>query len=199
MYRHQDHYFNKAKEQGYTARSAFKLEEIQNKFHLIDKNTKKVLDVGCAPGSWMQYTSKYLTDLWVKDFSILWFDIQQVKVRIPWATTYVQDIMDQEKLRELLVKHKMDQVDFIQSDMAPHTVGLQDIDAIRAFVLLEATLRLYTEILKPGGKFAIKVFMWPGFDEYIATMKKTFWWKNIKIFKPKSCRPESKEIYVIKI
>jgi 23S rRNA (uridine2552-2'-O)-methyltransferase len=65
--------------------------------------------------------------------------------------------------------------------------------------LLEQTLRMYETLLKPNGKFVTKLFMWPGFDEYIAHLKKIFWGKNIKTFKPKSCRKESKEIYVIKI
>ncbi|HKL44327.1 MAG TPA: SAM-dependent methyltransferase, partial [Candidatus Absconditabacterales bacterium] len=94
IYNPYDHYFNKAKQQGYKARSAFKLEEIQNKFKLIDKNTKTILDIGCAPGSWMQYTSGLLTSMKVNDFQIIGFDIKESTVNLPNVHTYIQDVTD---------------------------------------------------------------------------------------------------------
>lgn len=199
MYNPYDHYFNKAKEQGYKARSAFKLEEIQDKFHLIDKNIWTVIDIGCAPGSRMQYTSNLLTKLGKKDFLIIWFDIKQVDITIPHVVTYKQDVTKQDEVKALLEENGIHQVDFIQSDMAPNTIGTKDIDAMRSFALLEQTLRMYETLLKPNGKFVTKLFMGPGFDEYLMHLKKVFWGKNIKTFKPKSCRKESKEIYVLKV
>ena len=83
--------------------------------------------------------------------------------------------------------------------MAPNTIGLKDIDAIRLFDLLEQSLRIYQEYLNPEGKFAIKVFMGPGFEEFIKNMKKIFGGKSIKAFKPKASRKESKEIYIVKV
>jgi 23S rRNA (uridine2552-2'-O)-methyltransferase len=71
MYDPYDHYFKKAKAAGYKARSAFKLEEIQEKFRLIDKNTKSIVDIGCAPGSWLQYTSGYLKKIGNKNFKMV--------------------------------------------------------------------------------------------------------------------------------
>jgi 23S rRNA (uridine2552-2'-O)-methyltransferase len=199
MYNPYDHYFQKAKEQGYKARSAFKLEEIQEKFHLFDKKTKTVIDIGCAPGSWMQYTSNLLTTMNVKDFLIVGFDIKKVDISIPHTVTYVQDVTDHDAVKELLGKNSIQKVDFIQSDMAPNTIGTKDVDAMRSFALLEQTLWIYEELLAPGGKFVTKLFMGPGFDEYLTHLKKVFGGKNIKTFKPKSCRKESKEIYVIKV
>lgn len=199
MYNPFDHYFKKAKEQWYKARSAFKLEEIQDKFHLLDNKTVTVLDIWCAPWSWMQYTLTYLKKLWVKAPKIVGFDIRPVDLHMDGITTYLQDVTDKEKIKELLAKHDIIKADFIQSDMAPNTVGLKDIDAIRAFWLLEQTLWLYEDVLKEGGKFAIKVFMGPGFQEFVSHLKKVFWGTKIKVFKPKSCRSESKETYVIKI
>jgi 23S rRNA (uridine2552-2'-O)-methyltransferase len=93
----------------------------------------------------------------------------------------------------------VEQVDFIQSDMAPNTIWDKETDAIRSIWLLEETLRVYDKYLKPDGKFCTKIFMGPGFDEYVANLKKRYGWKNIKVFKPESCRRESKETYVIKI
>ncbi|HRX63862.1 MAG TPA: RlmE family RNA methyltransferase [Candidatus Absconditabacterales bacterium] len=199
IYNPYDHYFNKAKQQGYKARSAFKLEEIQNKFKLIDKNTKTVLDIGCAPGSWMQYTSGLLTTMKVKYFQIIGFDIKESTVNLPNVHTYIQDVTDTEKIDEILNSYNIKQVDFIQSDMAPDTIGNKSIDAMRSIGLLEDTLRIYKKYLKPNGRFAIKIFMGPGFEEFVSELKELFGHKNIKIFKPKSCRSISKETYIVKI
>ncbi len=209
IYNPYDHYFNKAKQQWYKARSAFKLEEIQNKFKLIDKNTKTVLDIWCAPGSWMQYTSGLLTTMKVKDFQIIWFDIKESTVNLPNVHTYIQDVTNVEKIDEILKSHNIVPlgegesggwwIDFIQSDMAPDTIWNKSIDAMRSIWLLEDTLRIYKKYLKPNWRFAIKIFMWPGFEEFVAELKREFWAKKIKIFKPKSCRSISKETYIVKI
>jgi len=199
MYNPYDYYFKKAKTQWYKARSAFKLEEIQNKFHLFSKKTKTIIDVWCAPGSRLQYAVGNLQKLGIKDFQIIWFDIKSVEINLPWVKTYKQDITDREKIFWILKENKIWKVDLIQSDMAPNTIGIKDIDAMRSFNLLEQIMRIFKEILKPDGKFVIKVFMWPWFEEYVREMKKIFGARNIKIFKPQSSRAESKEIYVIKI
>lgn len=199
MYDPYDFYFKKAKKTWYKARSVFKLEEIQDKFHIFDKSVKKILDIWCAPWSWMQYTSNLLNKMKVSGFSLLWFDIKEVDVNILGVETFVQDVTDIEKMKELLKSKWFEKVDLIQSDMAPNTVGVKEIDAIRSIGLLEETLRLYKEVLKPEGKFAIKVFMWPGFDQFVNDLKQHFGAKHIKVFKPKSCRSESKETYVVKI
>jgi len=194
-----DYYFKKAKKEWYKARSAFKLEEIQNKFHIIDKNTKTVIDIGCAPWSWMQYTISLLQKMKVKNYQIFWFDLKKVEIQLPWMCTYVQDITDQDGVSAILDQNGIKQVDFIQSDMAPNTIWDKETDAIRSIWLLEETLRIYDKYLKPGWKFCTKIFMWPWFDEYVANLKKKYGWKNIKVFKPESCRRESKETYIIKI
>lgn len=208
VYNPYDHYFNKAKQEWYKARSAFKLEEIQNKFKIINKQTKSVLDIGCAPWSWMQYTSGVLTSMKVEDFKIVWFDIQESTVNLPNVYTYLQDVTDIEKVEDILKSQdiipysKLDKnswVEFIQSDMAPNTVWHKSVDAIRSIWLLEETLRIYKNYLKPNGRFAIKIFMWPWFEEFVAELKVLFGNKNIKIFKPKACRSISKETYIIKI
>jgi len=208
VYNPYDHYFNKAKAEWYKARSAFKLEEIQNKFKIINKNTKSILDIWCAPWSWMQYTSGVLTSMKVENFKIIGFDIQESTVNLPNVYTYLQDVTEIEKVEDILKSQnitpyseldKNSGVEFIQSDMAPNTVWHKSVDAIRSIWLLEDTLRMYKKYLKPDAKFAIKIFMWPGFEEFVAELKSLFGKKSIKIFKPKSCRSISKETYIIKI
>lgn len=205
MYNPFDHYFTKAKKEWYKARSAFKLEAINEKFRIFDKNVHTVIDIGCAPGSWLQYAAKELQKPQAashkpqeKDYLVIGFDIKEVKISLPHVSTYKQDITDRIGVQNILDSHHIQQVDCIISDMAPNTIGLKDIDAIRAFDLLEQSLWMYETLLKPNGKFVTKVFMWPGFDQYVKRMKDIFGGKNIKIYKPDASRTQSKETYVIK-
>lgn len=199
MYNPYDFYFKKAKKDWYKARSAFKLEEIQDKFSLISSSTKNILDIGCAPGSWIQYTIAQLKKLRVPNYQVIGFDLKKVELNLPGLTTYMQDVTEVEKVKAILQNHQISSFDFIQSDVAPNTIGLKDIDAMRSIDLLEQTYRIYDQLLAPNGAFAIKVFMGPGFDEFVAKIKKRFGAKNIKLFKPNSCRANSKETYVIKL
>lgn len=199
MYNPFDHYFNKAKKEGYKARSAFKLEEIQDKFHIFDKNVRTVIDIWCAPGSRLQYVAKEFQRLHIDDGLLIGFDIKDVKISLPNVHTYNQDITDRDAVQAIIHSHNIDSVDCIISDMAPNTMGLKDIDAIRAFGLLEDSLWMYETLLKKNGKFVVKVFMWPGFDEYVKRMKDLFGGKSIKVYKPEASRTQSKETYVIKI
>ena len=88
--------------------------------------------------------------------------------------TYVQDITEQDKVNAIFTENGIQQVDFIQSDMAPNTIGDKETDAIRSIGLLEQTLRVYDKYLKPDGKFCTKIFIGPGFDEYVANLKKKY-------------------------
>ena len=133
----QDHYFKKAKKEWYKARSAFKLEEIQNKFHLFDKTTKTIMDIWCAPGSWIQYAVNVMNKLHISNYKILWIDIQDVNINLPGVKAYKADIQDVEHIKKILAENNIQQVDIIQSDMAPNTMGVKDVDAMRLFELLE--------------------------------------------------------------
>lgn len=199
MFKYQDHYFKKAQEQWYRARSAFKLEEIQAKFHIFDKNTRNILDIWCAPWSWMQYAVAQSQSNKISNYKIIWFDILDIKVKLPNVFTYKQDVTDQSKVNEIIQQNWIQKFDLIQSDMAPFTIWVKDVDAIRSFGLIEQTLRIYDQYLKPDGKFVIKLFMWPWFDGFVLDMKKKYGWTKIKLFKPQSSRKESKEIFIIKI
>jgi 23S rRNA (uridine2552-2'-O)-methyltransferase len=157
----QDHYFKKAKKEGYKARSAFKLEEIQNKFHIFDKHTKTILDIGCAPGSRIQYAVNFMNKNHISDYKILGVDIQDVNLNLPGVKTYKADIQDVDHIKEILIENNIKKVDLIQSDMAPNTIGVKDVDAMRLFELLEYVKPILKNLLKPEGKFVIKVFMGP--------------------------------------
>ena len=202
----QDHYFHLAKKEWYVARSAFKLQELDEKFKIFWPQTRTVIDIGCAPGSWLQYVSKVLhKNKWRKEPLVIGFDLKEVKFNLPFTHTFVQDITQQEAVKKILNEQDTDNktvewsIDVIISDMAPNTVGNKGTDALRASSLVMETMRMYEQLLKPDGKFAIKVFMGPGFEELVKHCRATRWVANIKIFKPKACRKESKETYIVKI
>ena len=206
----QDHYFKQAKRDGFVARSAYKLEEIDKKFHIFWPEVRTVIGIGCAPGSRLQYVSQHLRH---PRSRIIWFDLKKVDIQYPKVTTYQQDVTEKEKVKsilsdELSVSEALWSdstvfpwvvVDCIISDMAPDTLWDKSTDALRSINLIYDTMRMYQELLKPQGKFVIKVFMWPGFEEFVRYCRDIWWAQHIKVFKPKSCRSMSKETYVIKI
>ncbi len=196
----QDHYFHLAKKDGYVARSAYKLQEIDEKFKLFWRDVHSVIDIWCAPWSWLQYTSRKLVKNNNPDSQLIWFDLKKVEINLPYTTTFIQDITEQDKVKTIIYDQLWNtQVDAIISDMAPDTVGNKWTDALRSCSLIMETMRMYETLLKKDGKFTIKVFMWPWFDDLVQYCRTRRWAAHIKIFKPKACRKESKETYIVKI
>jgi len=196
MFNPQDFYFKKAKKEWYKARSVFKLEEIDKKFNLIKKRKKlNILDIWCATWSWLQYLSK-VSWKWSK---LIWFDLKKTNLNLDKVFTYVQDATKLDEVEKILEEHKIDKFDIITSDMAPNTIWFKDIDGLRSMELIKSTLLIYEKYLSNNWKFVIKIFMGPGYDDFIKTLKQKYWWKNIKTFKPDSVRKISKEIYIIKL
>ena len=194
-----DHYFLQAKKEGYLARSSYKLQEIDNKFHLFTSKTKKILDIWCAPWSWLQYVDRRLQTLHISDFSLIWFDIKNTQVNWNNIFCYQEDIENVDKVKNIIQSHSVISFDCIVSDIAPDTIGHKNTDAMRSIALLESTLWIYEKYLDKDWKFVIKIFMWPGFEEFYKNMQIKFWWsKKVKLYKPKACRKASKEIYIIK-
>lgn len=205
----QDHYFRQAKKDGYVARSAYKLEEIDQKFGIFWPKTRTVVDIGCAPGSRLQYVSSKITKFSQESSSfplVIGFDLKQVQHKYPGVSTFVQDITDQEAVKRILAEKLWTSVDtssylidVIISDMAPDTLGDTSTDAMRSIGLIYDTMWMYHDLLKLEGKFVIKVFMGPWFDDLVQYCRDNRWSRSIKIFKPKACRSTSKETYIVKV
>lgn len=195
----QDHYFHRAKKEWYLARSAFKLKEIDTKFGLFVK-TNTVLDIWCAPGSRLQYLDRTLKQTTGWRHTIIGVDIRKSNYVSTHCHPYVCDATDRESIQNILSSHNIDHFDTIVSDMAPNTIGHKASDSIRSIWLIEKTLWIYETYLKTWGSFAIKVFMWPWFQELYNDLRDQYGWaKRIKIFKPKACRKDSKETYIVRI
>jgi len=184
-----EHFYKEAKRLGYRARSAFKLLQIQQKFHVIKKNDI-VLDLGAAPGSWSQI-AKEITG---KHGIVIGVDLSTIKPII--GITFLQGDMTQdetiEKIREKLKEKK---VDVVISDMSPDISGNYSVDHARSIYLGEQALKTVDMLLKNGGNFVCKVFSGENLNNFIQKVKDRF--KIVKQFVPKASRKSSSEVYVI--
>jgi 23S rRNA (uridine2552-2'-O)-methyltransferase len=181
----QDHYTRQARKEHYPARSVYKLEEIQQKHRLIKKGSR-VLDLGCAPGSWLLYAA----GLTGKKGQVVGIDLKPVTVEIPSnVTVMTADVF------EVDIGSLAGGFDVVLSDMAPATTGHRAVDAARSLGLCEAALEIARRVLVPGGVFVCKIFQGPDVAHFQQTVRGSF--RGQKLFKPRSSRKASKEIYVI--
>ncbi len=183
-----DHYTRKAKKEDYPARSVYKLQEIQRKFTLIKKNDR-VLDLGCFPGSWLIYAA----ELTGPGGRVTGIDLKQTTVSMPGhARAVAGDILETGPSVEGLLQNRYQ---VVMSDMAPSTTGMKDVDAARSYELCCMALSVAERVLEPGGSFVCKIFQGEDMETFVENVRIMF--GRHKIFKPESCRKQSKEIYVI--
>jgi len=182
-----DIYVRQSKVDGYRARSVYKLIEIDEKFKIF-KGGLTVIDIGAAPGSWSQYASKA-----VKNGKIISIDLKKME---PILNT-IQIIGDftENKIQQLIKNELSSNADLVMSDMAVNTTGIKEIDAIQTGELCKESLIFSKKVIKKQGFFISKIFMGSTFNEIVALGKKIF--KEVKVFKPKSSRKDSKESFII--
>ena len=181
----QDHYSQQAKKERFPARSVYKLEEIQKKHRLIKKGDR-VLDLGCAPGSWLLYAAK----LTGPKGRVIGVDLKPVTIQV---SSHIKIISAD--VFTLNIEPLEKDFNVVLSDMAPATTGHNSVDAARSYNLCETALNIAQRILLPGGFFVCKIFQGPDFNLFLDTARAGF--KRLKVFKPQSSRKASKEIYVI--
>ena len=182
-----DIYVRQSKVDGYRARSAYKLIEINEKFKIL-KGGISVLDIGAAPGSWSQYVSKV-----VKNGKLISLDLKEME-GIDNSIQIKGDFTDpniQNEIKDLLSKG----LDVVMSDMAVNTTGIKDIDSIQTGELCKEAMNFSKEVIAPDGFFISKIFMGRTFNEIVALGKKIF--KEVRVFKPRSSRKDSKESFII--
>ena len=182
-----DTYVRQSKVDGYRARSAYKLIEINEKFKIF-KGGLSVLDIGAAPGSWSQYVSKV-----VKNGKIISLDLKKME-SIKNTIQIKGDFTDpntQKEIKALLSNG----LDVVMSDMAVNTTGIKNIDSIQTGELCKEAMNFSKEVISPNGFFISKIFMGGTFNEIVALGKKIF--KEVKVFKPQSSRKDSKESFII--
>lgn len=189
-YNPRDFYFKKAKEKNFAARSVFKLEEIDERFKIF-RTGYKVLDLGCAPGSWTQYAAPKIGQ---QGFAI-GIDLQKVNLAIPNAKFIQGDAFDEETVSRVALEAGIREFDVVMSDMAPKTTGIRLQDQQRSFELCLRALDVAKLRLRTGGHFVAKLFQSGEFEGYVRLVRACF--SKVEILRPKSTRKASYEIYIV--
>ena len=182
-----DIYVRRSKVDGYRSRAAYKLIEIDEKFKIF-KNGISVIDLGAAPGSWSQYLSKK-----IKNGKIVSIDLKKIEA-IKNITQILGDFIE-EKNKSKIKDFFKSNVDLVLSDMAVNTTGNKNIDSVHTGELCMEAMLFSKKVLNNDGKFISKIFMGSTFNEIITEAKLIF--KEVKVFKPKSSRKDSKESFII--
>jgi len=182
-----DIYVRQSKVDGYRARSAYKLIEIDEKFKIF-KGGLSVIDIGAAPGSWSQYAFKA-----AKSGRLISIDLK--KMEPIGNSVQIKGDFTEKKIQEEIKKNLSDKVDVVMSDMAVDTTGIKNVDSIQTGELCKEAMFFAKDLMKDNGYFVSKIFMGGTFNEIVAEGKKYF--KEVKVFKPKSSRKDSKESFII--
>lgn len=189
-YNPKDYYFHKAKKDNFVARSVFKLQEIDDRFHIL-KPGYKILDLGAAPGSWSQYSAQKVG----QQGRVLGIDIQPIKLTLPNAVFVTADMRGLD-VGKVMADHGISPpFDVVLSDMAPKTTGIRVTDQTRSVELCDLALETAERFLRPRGSFVCKLFHSDEFEGFRDKLRAKF--QRVEVLRPKSTRKESKEIFFI--
>lgn len=189
-YRPKDHFFNKAKQEGLRARSAFKIEEIAQRFSIFRKNDR-VLDLGAAPGGFLQIIAKAVGP----GGKVVGVDIVAIRpLSLPHVTTAVLDVLADDFDAKLLELYD-GPFDAVVSDMAPKTSGIRATDEARSLRLAGKALEIALARSKPGSHFIAKLFMGGDFDEFRNQVRAAY--SDVKVVRPEATRGASMEVYLV--
>ena len=184
-----DEYVKRAQRDGYRARAAYKLIEIDDRDHLI-KPGMTIVDLGSAPGSWSQVAVQRLKGQG-KVIALDLLEMQPVS-----GVQFIQgDFREQAVLDQLEAALGGKPLDLVIADMAPNISGISDVDQANAMYLTELALDFSYKWLKPGGQFLVKVFNGSGFEEIVRNMRQGF--DKVATRKPKASRDRSSEVYLL--
>ena len=182
-----DVYVRQSKVDGYRARSAYKIKEIDEKFKIF-KGGMSIIDIGAAPGSWSQYVAKV-----VKSGKIISIDLKEMENIV--NTTQIKGDFTSIDIQNQIKNNLKKKPDVVMSDMAVNTTGIKNIDSVQTGELCKEAMIFSKDIISEKGIFVSKIFMGSTFNEIVALGKKIF--KEVKVFKPKSSRKDSKESFII--
>ena len=183
-----DSYYKRAKRDGYAARSVYKLEEMDKRYQLIRRGMR-VLDLGCHPGSWLQYASRKVG----KSGRVLGVDIQPLGVVLPPNARFIEADLFEVRADDL--KAVIPAFDAVLSDVAPRTTGIVHADVAGSVALTEKALELAFALIKPGGVLVAKVYNGAGVDDLIRLVKRSF--TLGKAHKPPASKAGSRELYLL--
>jgi 23S rRNA (uridine2552-2'-O)-methyltransferase len=183
-----DYYRLKAKAKGYVSRAVFKLQAVDEKYHLF-RPEQRVLDLGCSPGSWMQYIGPKVG----KEGLVVGVDLKPPEIELSHPLYFLPG--DVRSLDFGLLKLISPYFDVIVSDMAPKTTGIREVDQQRSLELAEQAFIYARELLAPGGHFLVKIFEGPETEAFARKLEEMF--TQVHRVKPAGSRPASPEIYLL--
>jgi 23S rRNA (uridine2552-2'-O)-methyltransferase len=183
-----DYYRKLAKDKGYRSRSAYKLEQMNHSYHIF-RPSDRVIDLGCAPGGWLQITRKEVGS----SGKVVGIDLQEVKP-IEGATILRHDIGDH-RIVEKILKVLNSKADVVLSDLAPNISGIWEIDHARQISLARSAFAVAGKVLKKGGVAIFKVFEGELLNEFKIELKNNF--DRVLLSKPDASRQKSSEFYLV--
>ena len=183
-----DEFVLKSKKEGFRSRSSYKLIQINEKFDFLN-SSKNILDLGCAPGGWLQVSKKFSS----VETKILGIDKLNIEA-IPGVWFYQGDIF-KDKVVSYIETFFQKKIDLIMSDMSPNSTGNKKVDHLRILSLVERVVDISNQLLQKNGFIIIKIFQGGMQGDLMRSMKESL--KNIKNFKPRASRKESPEMYLI--
>ncbi|BBO77359.1 ribosomal RNA large subunit methyltransferase E [Desulfosarcina widdelii] len=183
-----DHYTRQAKKENFAARSVYKLQEIQKKYSILSRGAR-VLDLGCAPGSWLQFAARQVGPGGL----VVGIDLTPVTIQLPETVTVITG--DVANLEGHLAELGQARFDAVLSDMAPATTGNRHVDQARSLGLCEMALYIAENHLVPGGHFVCKIFQSGDTKTFTEAVKSRFQRQNA--LRPKSTRKTSREVFII--
>jgi len=189
-YRRKDAYYRRARATGYRARSAYKLAQLDDRFHLLRRGDH-VLDLGAWPGGWLQVARERVGT----EGRIVGIDVETV-ARLPASNVFLitGDVRDPAAIRAA-VDRLGRAADVVLSDLAPKLTGIRETDAARMTELADAARHALPVSLRPGGQFLMKTFMTPGHDELVGELRRVF--GDVHTTRPEATRHGSSELYVV--
>lgn len=189
-YNPQDKLMHRAHKEGFRARSVYKLEELDKKFHLI-KSNQNVLDLGAAPGSWLQYICNRIAP----DGRSLGLDLKEITPISDNTQTSVIDIIDLKAVENAINQAGCTSFDLVISDLAPNITGITHSDHIKSIELDRAAFETAKKFLKPGGSLVMKVFPGAKLDAFIKELKQNF--RQVNLTRAAATRVSSSENYLV--
>ena len=188
-----DEFVLRAQREGRRSRAFYKLEEIDQRDHLLRPGIT-VLDLGAAPGGWSEYAAGKLGSAKQMPGRVLASDILPMEP-LAGVEFVLGDFTEQSVLDELRRVLGIDPVDLVLSDMAPNISGVDDVDQARAMYLAELALDLARQVLRPGGDFLVKAFQGAEYEGFVKALRRDF--ATVLVRKPKASRARSREVYLL--
>lgn len=189
-YDRKDHFYRRAKKEGKASRAVYKLAELQKRFGLIRKRDV-VLDLGCAPGGWMQEVSTFVGT----KGRVIGIDFLPLKISVQPNCRFIKGNLEDELVGQKLAELSGGRADVVLSDMSPNLSGVSFADAYRSYELSVLAFGICERLLKDGGNFVVKIFPGDEFVGYVAKLKKSF--SSVDVITPEATRRTSSERYIV--